>query len=86
MKTAAIDHTALQIDEDHLSINDVITEINKDSQAQDTALREFELMGAIRVCDLLSRTGLVRIPAIVYGALQSELDRVGAINNTADIG
>ncbi len=75
-KVNAVDHTAIQVDEDHLSINEVVTAIGKDSQAADPMLREYELIGALRVCDLLSRTGIVRIPAIVYGALQSEYDRI----------
>lgn len=87
MKLQAIDHTAIQVNEDHLSINEVVTAISKDSQAQDPMLREYELTGAMRVCDLLSRTGLVRIPAIVYGALQSEHDRIAAItaSTVADV-
>lgn len=83
MNNRAIDHTAIQVDEDHLSINEVISLIGKDSQSQDPMLREYELTGALRICDLLSRTGLVRIPAIVYGALQSEQERIAAQNNIA---
>lgn len=80
----AIDNTAaamVEKDSSHISINDVITTIGQDSEAADPMLREYELIGAMRVCDLLSNTGLVRIPAIVYGALQSEYDRIVALGN-----
>ncbi len=65
----------------HLSITDVVQQVRADSDQQDPALREYELTGAIRVCDLLSRTGVVTIPAIVYGGLKAEYDRIVALGN-----
>lgn len=69
------------IDQEHISITDVINHVRADSEYTEPMLREYELTGAIRICDLLSRTGLVRIPAIVYGALKSEYDRIVAEGN-----
>jgi hypothetical protein len=66
----------------YLSVNDLVAAIAQDSQASDEpALREAELNAQIRIIDLLSQTGLVRIPGIVYGALLVERDRFIDIGN-----
>jgi hypothetical protein len=65
----------------HISITSVVETLRADSDTQEPVLREVELAAQIRLCELLSRTGMVRIPGIVYGALKAELDRVVAVGN-----
>lgn len=66
-------------DEHHISLNDLATQVRQDSDNQDPILRELELNAQLRICDLLANTGIVRIPAIAYGAILAERDRVSIL-------
>jgi hypothetical protein len=79
MKANAIDHTAIQVDEDHISITGVVDQVHADSEDRDPVLREVELNAMLELCTLLSRTGLIRIPAIIYGGILAERDQVSAL-------
>jgi hypothetical protein len=78
----AIDNTARK-DEEHISIPDVASIVRKESEDQDPILREIELTAMLRMCDLLSQTGVVRIPAIIYGSVLAERDRVAILADQA---
>jgi hypothetical protein len=74
----ATDNTARK-DEQHMSITGVASQVRQDSENQDPILRELELNAMLRLCDLLSRTGIIRIPAIIVGAVMAERDRVSIL-------
>lgn len=78
----AIDNTAAALvekDSDHISITGVVEAIRADSEGQDPVLREVELAAMLRLANLLSNTGIIRIPGVIYGALLSEHERVGKL-------
>jgi hypothetical protein len=74
----ATDNTARK-DEQHMSITGVASQVRAESENQDPVLREIELNAMLHMCDLLSRTGIVRIPAIIVGAVMAERDRVSIL-------
>lgn len=76
----AIDNTA-QKEESHISITDVARRVRADSENQDPLLRELELNAMLRLCDLMTQTGVIRIPAIIHGAILAERDRVSILAN-----
>lgn len=67
------------IEQEHISITDVVKAIRKDSDSQDPVLREVELDAMLRLCELLSQTGVIRIPAIILGGIMAERDRVSML-------
>ena len=67
----------------HISITDVARQVRADSEHQDPVLRELELNAMLRICDLMSQTGVIRIPAIVHGCILAERDRVAILVNQA---
>jgi hypothetical protein len=67
----------------YLSINDLVKSIRQDSEDQDPVLRELELAAMLKLLDHLSQTGVMRIPAIVHGAVLAEKERVAILAERA---
>lgn len=70
----------------HISLTDVVVQVRKDSDDQDPIIRELELNAMLRICGLMSQTGMIRIPAIIYGGVMAERDRIAILANQANIG
>jgi hypothetical protein len=70
-------------EQQHISLSEVGRQIRKDSDSQEPILREIELNAMLRLCDLMSRTGMIRIPAIVAGAVMAERDRIAILADQA---
>lgn len=69
-----------------LCLNDLVKGIREDSNKQEPLIRELELAAMLKLLDQLSATGIVRIPAIVHGAVMAERDRVAILADSASIG
>lgn len=67
----------------YLSINDLVKSIRADSDNQEPILRELELSAMLKLLNQLASTGLVRIPAIIHGAVMAERDRVAILADMA---
>jgi hypothetical protein len=70
-------------EQQHISLSEVGRQIRKDSDSQEPILREIELNAMLRLCDLMSRTGMIRVPAIVAGAVMAERDRIAILADQA---
>jgi hypothetical protein len=70
-------------EQQHISLPEVGRQIRKDSDSQEPILREIELNAMLRLCDLMSRTGMIRVPAIVAGAVMAERDRIAILADQA---
>jgi hypothetical protein len=68
----------------YLCPTDLVRSIRQDSDSQDPILREIELAAMLKLLEQLTETGLVRIPAIVHGAVLVEKERVAVLADQAE--